>query len=391
MLSANKVSQMKELILKIKDADKAYFVDDNPIMTDKEYDELVEKLKSLESETGIVFSGSPSKRVAGEVKKELQEIKHTKPMLSAQKTKSVDEIGRFIADKAVVVSWKLDGLTIVLRYQGGFLCKAITRGRNGLVGEDVTGAVKYFRNVPKRIKETRTIEVRGEGVLSWKDHKILTGNSEEASNHPRNVAAGLTRTVNPDKGRTNHLDFFAFDLIESPEEFELKSEQLKYMSELGFSVVPNQDFGLHTGRTLEATIKDFNPEEFYYPADGLIFEYDDLLYGKSLGATEHHERRLMALKWEDEEFETKFTGVQLITTRTGIVNIIAQFEEVNLNGSKVSRASIHNLTKFESFEFGIGDTIKVYNANMIIPQVADNVTRSGSFELPKHCPCCGLF
>ena len=390
MLSANKVSQMKELILKIKDADKAYFVDDNPIMTDKEYDEMVDKLKALEAETGIVFSGSPSKRVSGEVKKELQEVKHTKPMLSAQKTKSIDEIARFLADRSAIVSWKLDGLTIVLRYQGGFLFKAITRGRNGLVGEDVTDAVKYFRNVPKRIKETRSVEVRGEGVLSWKDHKILTGNSEEASNHPRNVAAGLTRTVNPDKGRTNHLDFFAFDLIESPENFKLKSEQLKYMSELGFSVVPHQDVGLHTGKTLEETIKEFNPEEFYYPADGLIFEYDDIAYGKSLGATDHHERRMMALKWEDEEYETKFTGVELITTRTGIVNIIAHFDEVNLNGSKVSRAGIHNLTKFESFEFGIGDTIKVYNANMIIPQVADNVTRSGTFELPKYCPCCGM-
>ena len=389
MLNANKVSQMKELILKIKDADKAYFVDDNPIMTDKEYDEMVEKLKALEAETGIVFSGSPSKKVAGEVKKELKEVKHTKPMLSAQKTKSIDEIGRFIADKSVVISWKMDGLTIVLRYQGGFLCKAITRGRDGRVGEDVTDAVKYFRNIPKRIKETRTVEIRGEGVLSWKDHKILTGDSEEASNHPRNVAAALTRTTSPDKGRVNHLDFFAFDVIESPMEFTAKFAQFEYMAQLGFMVVPYQKFWNESEKTLDETIKAFNSEEFYYPSDGLIFEYDDIAYGKSLGVTEHHERRLMALKWEDEEYETKFTGVELITTRTGIVNIIAHFEEVNLNGSKVNRANVHNLSKFESFEFGIGDTIKVYNANMIIPQIADNVTRSGTFELPRFCPCCG--
>jgi DNA ligase (NAD+) len=172
MLNANKVSLMKELILKIKDADKAYFVDDNPIMTDKEYDEMVEKLKGLEAETGIVFSGSPTKKVAGEVKKELKEVVHTKPMLSAQKTKSTDDIHRFIADKDVVVSWKLDGLTIVLRYQGGFLTKAVTRGRDGTVGEDVTDTVKYFRNVPRRIKETGAIEIRGEGVMSWNDIKF---------------------------------------------------------------------------------------------------------------------------------------------------------------------------------------------------------------------------
>ena len=390
MLNANKVSLMKELILKIKDANKAYFVDDNPIMTDKEYDEMVEKLKALELETRIVFSGSPSKKVAGGVKKELQEVKHTKPMLSAQKTKSLDEINRFVADKDAVVSWKLDGLTIVLRYQGGFLTQAITRGRDGLVGEDVTASVRYFRNVPKRIKETRTIEVRGEGVLSWKDHKILTGDNEEASNHPRHVAAGLTRTAEPDKGRTSHIDFFAFDLIDAPYIPNSKGGQFKYMAELGFAVVPYEYYGTKSSETLEEIVQSFNPKEFYYPVDGLIFEYDDIEYGKSLGATEHHERRLMALKWEDEEIETKFKGVELITTKTGVVNIIAEFDEININGSNVSRANVHNLSKFESFEFGVGDTIKVYNANMIVPQVAENVTRSGTYQLPKYCPCCGM-
>ena len=389
MLNANKVIKMKELILKIKDADKAYFVNDNPIMTDKEYDAMVEELKALEKETGIVFSGSPSKKVAGDVKKELQEVKHTKPMLSAQKTKSIDEVNRFIADRETIVSWKLDGLTIVLRYKGGFLTQAITRGRDGLVGEDVTDAVRCFRNVPKRIKETRYIEVRGEAVLSWKDHKILTGDSQEASNHPRHVAAGLTRTVEPDKGRTNHIDFFAFDLIDAPTMPRTKSGQLKYIRDLGLPVVPYEYYGSASYKTLEQVIETFNPKDFYYPADGLIFEYEDSEYGKSLGATEHHERRLMALKWEDEEYETKFTGVELITTKTGVINIVALFEEVNINGSKVSRATMHNLSKFESFEFGVGDTIKVYNANMIVPQIAENITKSGSYKLPKYCPCCG--
>jgi DNA ligase (NAD+) len=306
-----------------------------------------------------------------------------------KETKSVEDIHRFIADKDVVVSWKLDGLTIVLRYQGGFLTKAVTRGRDGTVGEDVTDTVKYFRNVPRRIKETGTIEIRGEGVMSWNDHKILTRDSEQASNHPRNVAASLTRTTEVDKGRLNHIDFIAFDLIESPYNFELKSEQLSFISKLGLMVVPYQRFNKYSGKTLEDTIKSFNPEEFSYPADGIIFEYEDVQYGKSLGATSHHERRLMALKWADEEYETTFTGVELVTTRTGIVSIIALFDEVNINGSKISRANIPSLTKFESYEFGEGDTIKVYNANMIVSQIAENVTKSGTFKLPKYCPCCG--
>ena len=255
MLNVNKVSQMKELILKIKDADKAYFVDDNPIMTDKEYDDLVAKLQSLEVETGIVFSGSPSKRVSGDIKKELKEVKHTKPMLSAQKTKSIDEIGRFVAGKNVTISWKMDGLTIVLRYQGGFLSKAITRGRDGLVGEDVTEAVRHFRNVPKRIKETGTVEVRGEGIISWKDYKILTEDTEEAINHPRNVAAALTRSATPDKERLNHIDFFAFDLIESSEKIELKSSQFQYMSTLGFTVVPYEDYGSYSKKNVRRNDK----------------------------------------------------------------------------------------------------------------------------------------
>ena len=385
----NKVFQMKQLILKIKDADKAYFVFDNPIMTDKEYDEMVLKLKELEKETGVVFARSPSKKVAGEVKKDLKEVVHTKPMLSAQKTKSIEEVGNFIGDKKVVVSWKLDGLTILLRYKNGYLEKAITRGRDGLVGEDVTDTVKYFRNVPKRIKESGYVEIRGEGVISWNDTRVLTKDSDESSAHPRNVAASYTRTTEVDKGRLNHIDFVAFDLIESPHAFKLKSEQLSYFASLGFSVVPHQSFENAGGVSLEETIKSFKPEEFLYPVDGIIFEYEDIEFGKSLGATSHHERRLMALKWEDEEYETTFTGVELVTTRTGIVSIIAKFEEVNINGAKISRANVPSLTKFESYQFGLGDKIKVYNANMIIPQIAENVTKSGSYVLPKYCPCCG--
>lgn len=387
MLTTNKVSQMKELITKIKEADTAYFVHDNPIITDKEYDSLVDRLQSLEKETGIVFSGSPTKKVSGGVKKELKSVVHTKPMLSAKKTKSVKEIGEFIGGKSVVMSWKLDGLTIVLRYKGGLLYQAITRGQDGTVGEDVTHAVKHFRNLPKRIKCKEDIEVRGEGVLSWNDYKIIT--KEDSDNHPRHIAASLTRSVGETNiGRLNHVDFFAFDIV-SNNVIESKYEQFKYMESIGLPVVPYYKCSVNHDKTIDKVVDDLKPEEFSYPVDGLIFEYDDIAYGRSLGSTGHHENRLIALKWEDKEYETTFTGVQLTTTRTGLVSIIAKFEDVNINGVVVRKAKIASLSKFKEFQFGVGDKIKVYSANMIIPQVAENVTKSGTYQVSKYCPCCG--
>ena len=390
MSSTNNVIKMKELIAKIREADKAYFGNDAPIMSDRAYDALVEELKRLEAETGITFAGSPTGRVSGEVKKGLETVRHSKPMLSANKTKSMQEFKRFAEGQNVVLSWKMDGLTLVLRYEKGSFVQAITRGSDGMIGEDVTAAVRHFRNIPHRVSCKDPFEVRSEGVCSWEDHKVIGKNSADAVSHPRNTAAGLVRALSPDRGKLAHLDFYAFELIKSEQEPPTKLEQLHFLSANGFTVVPHTLAQAYSGSdAIEDAVNEFDPEQFAYPADGIVAEYDDIAYGKSLGATAHHENRMLALKWQDELQETVFRGVELITTRTGVVSIVGLFDPVIIEGSQVKRANLHNLGIFESFRFGIGDTIKVYKANMIIPQIAENLTKSGTYELPKFCPCCG--
>lgn len=390
MGSTNHVLRMKELIAKIREADNAYFGEDAPVMTDREYDALVEELKRLETETGITFAGSPTGRVSGGIKKGLETVRHSKPMLSVNKTKSIQDIKRFAEGQNVVLSWKMDGLTLVLRYEKGAFVQAITRGSDGTVGEDVTATVRCFRNLPHRVSCKEAFEVRGEGVISWEDHKVVGKNSADAVSHPRNTAAGLVRTVSPDRGKLVHLDFYAFELIKSEKEPPTKMEQLSFLSVNGFAVVPHTLVQAYSGSSaIEDAVRSFDPEQFAYPADGIVVEYDDIAYGKSLGATAHHENRMLALKWQDELQETIFRGVELITTRTGVVSIVGIFDPVVIEGARVKRANLHNLGIFESFRFGVGDRIKVYKANMIIPQIAENVTKSGSFVLPKFCPCCG--
>lgn len=386
MESTNLVRRMKELINIIKEADVAYFVNDNPTMSDNEYDKLVAELKGIEHETGIVFSDSPSKRVGGNVKEELKSVTHTKPMLSAKKTKCIGDVLEFAANKDVVVSWKLDGLTIVLRYENGELKQAITRGKDGLIGEDVTHTVRHFRNVPLKVPCKDIFEVRGEGVCSWSDFEIIKKN--EGPTHPRNVAAGTVRTLTADEGKLSHLDFVAFELIDSNKDWNSKLEQLEFLENNKFSVVEHSFVGFGSD-DIESEIGKYNPDTYFYPVDGVVIEYEDLKYGKSLGATAHHENRLIALKWEDAEYETIFRGVELATGRTGTVEINAIFDPVDIGGMMVRRANVHGLSGFEKLKLGVGDTIKVYKANMIIPQVSENLTKSGTFKLSEFCPCCG--
>ncbi len=386
----NNLTEMKELIAKIRLADKAYFEEDKPIMTDREYDLLVEKLKNLEDTTGIVFADSPTKKVSGGVKKELEKVQHSKPMLSMKKTKSEHDIVSFAKGRDVVLSWKMDGLTLVLRYNKGAFVQAITRGSDGLVGEDVTRTVRMFRNIPHRIDCKTPLEVRGEGICTWKDHEIISKTSAGDTNHPRNTAASLVRNVIPERGKLCHLDFYAFDITDSEKEFDTKMEQLNYLEMNGFHVVPHELVrGKAGGKAIEDAIAKFKPEDVPYPVDGVVAEFDDVAYGKRLGATAHHENRNIALKWSDQLYDTIFKGVQLVTTRTGVVSIVGVFEPVNMDGARISRAFLHNLAHFEEMKFGIGDLIRVYKANMIIPQIAENVTKSGTFELPMRCPSCG--
>lgn len=384
----NPVFRMQELIGLIQAADKAYFGKDDPIMTDKEYDALVEELTALEKQTGLHFNNSPLGRVGGEVKAELAPVTHTKPMLSCNKTKNIDEVIDFIRQGDVVLSWKMDGLTLVLRYEGGEFKQAITRGHDGLVGEDVTHTVREMRNIPMHVPCRDAFEVRGEGVLSFADYTLL-GRLGCKSSHPRNVAAGAVRSVTADPAKLYHMDFIAFELIKEKAP-STKMEQLEFLKNNHFKVVEHNLINcLDDKNTILSHINHWTPADFAYPVDGLVAEYNDIAYGKSLGATAHHEKRMLALKWSDEVKKTIFRGVSLHTTRNGTVSIIGEFDEVTLDGTNIHRASLHNLSHFEKFAFGQGDVITVYKANRIIPQIADNLTRTGTYELPAYCPSCG--
>ena len=385
----NDIQRMKELIEKITAADVAYFQKDEPIMSDLEYDKLVLELKMLERATGIHFANSPIGKVPSDEKEGLKTVQHTKPMLSCQETKDVNEMVEFAGERDIVLSWKMDGLTLVLRYEKGKLTQAITRGAEGVIGEDVTHTVKHFRNIPLIVPCKDSFEVRGEGVLSWEDAQILTKLGESNATHPRSIASGAVRSVTENLGKLAHLDFFAFELIKE-DSHATKIGQLEFLKENNFAVVEYKLVSPGDRHDdIAECISEWIPEGFAYPVDGIVAEYDDLAYGKSLGSTAHHEKRMMALKWKDEVKETKFRGVELRTTRTGVVSIIGLFDEVVIDGTRVHRASLHNLSNFEKYKFGVGDIIKVYKANMIVPQIAENRMMSGTYELPEYCPCCG--
>ena len=379
---------MKKLITELTEADTAYYKHDEPVMTDREYDRKLNQLQSLEEESGVILSGSPTQKVSGEILEELVSVRHTKPMLSAGKTKSVEDLVKFAGGRDVVLSWKMDGLTLVLRYEDGVLQQAITRGREGIIGEDVTHTVRKFDNVPLAIPVKDSIEVRGEGVISWENFEKINLSLEEPYGHPRNLASGSTRKLNAEEAGKRHLEFAAFELV-TDMQMDTKAEQLGFMEQLGFLVVPYLQIPQADETKIRQAVDRMKPEDFAYPVDGLILEQDDIAYGKSLGSTGHHENRLMALKWEDELYETKFLGLETAVTRTGMVSLTGIFEPVEISGTEVSRAYLHNLDIFKKLALGQGDTIQVYKANMIIPQIAENQTRSGTVDIPSVCPCCG--
>lgn len=379
---------MRKLITELTEADIAYYKHDDPVMTDREYDRKLDQLRSLEEESGIILSGSQTQKVSGEILEELVSVRHTKPMLSAGKTKSVDELVKFAGGRDVVLSWKMDGLTLVLRYESGVLQQAITRGREGIIGEDVTHTVRKFDNVPLAIPVKDAIEVRGEGVISWENFEKINLSLEEPYGHPRNLASGSTRKLNAAEAGKRHLEFAAFELV-TDMKMDTKAEQLAFMEQLGFLVVPYVRIPSADDAAIRQAVASMKPEEFAYPVDGLILEQDDVAYGRSLGSTGHHENRMMALKWEDELYETKFLGLETAVTRNGMVSLTGIFEPVEIGGTEVSRAYLHNLDIFEKLLLGQGDTIQVYKANMIIPQIAENQTKSGTVDIPSSCPCCG--
>ncbi|MEL7648982.1 MAG: NAD-dependent DNA ligase LigA [Sedimentibacter sp.] len=383
---------MKEKIKLLNEASKAYYQENREIMSNFEYDKLYDELVQLENETGTVLSNSPTIHVGYELLSNLPKERHEKPMLSLDKTKDVSVLKDWIGNKEGVLSWKLDGLTIVMTYEGGKLTKAVTRG-NGEIGEVVTNNARVFVNVPLSIPFKGRLIIRGEAVITYRDFEKINSGIEDADaryKNPRNLCSGSVRQLNNKVTADRNVRFYAFSMVasEGADRSDSRIEQMNWLKNQGFSVV---DFRKVNQESLEENVQWFaeHVQENDVPSDGLVLTYDDIAYGESLGNTAKFPRDSIAFKWQDELKETKLLEIEWSASRTGLINPIAVFEPVELEGTTVSRASVHNLSIMEGLELGIGDTIRVYKANMIIPQISENLTRSGNVQVPEACPVCG--
>lgn len=390
-MSGSKKARMLELVEKLNDAGRAYYQEASEIMSNREYDGLYDELLGLEKELGITLANSPTVNVGYEVLSELPKERHESPMLSLDKTKEVEELKRFAGDQKVLISWKLDGLTIVLTYRGGELYKAVTRG-NGEVGEVITNNARVFRNIPLRIAYQGELIIRGEAVIGYKEFERINAGIEDVDakyKNPRNLCSGSVRQLNNEITAKRNVRFYAFSLVQA-EDVDFHNSracQMNWLKDQGFEVV---EFHEVTADTVEAEVINFSEKiaENDFPSDGLVLIYDDIAYGRSLGRTSKFPRDSFAFKWADEIRETKLVEIEWSPSRTGLINPVAIFEPVELEGTTVSRASVHNISIMEELELGIGDRIEVYKANMIIPQIARNLTRSGVSDIPLRCPVC---
>lgn len=378
----NKVDRIRELVEELNKAANAYYKYDNPIMTDKQYDDLYDELSMLESETGYILIGSPTQKVQGVVVDFLEKVEHKYPMLSSNKTKDLDVVRKFVENEDAIQSWKLDGLTVVTEYRRGLLYRAVTRG-NGTIGEDVTHTFKHCVNLPVKLRKPVDITFRGECVIPWDTFKRINSQLEETYSHPRNLAAGTLRQLDSNIAIERKLEYYVFDVVEGFDSGNLIGDYA-YASGLDMPVVEHCMV-----RDLEEDFSKFNPENFRLPVDGLIYRYDDTGYGKSLGTTSHHPLNMLALKWQDQLYETTLTDIEWNTSKTGLINPVAIFNPVDLDGAVTTRATLHNVSYVEDLELGIGDSIMVYRANMVIPKVHKNLTKSNTWKLPDKCPCCG--
>jgi len=381
--------RIKDLIKKLNEANKAYYQENKEIISNYEYDKLYNELEQLEKQTGIVYSNSPTKNVGYKIISSLPKERHESPMLSLDKTKSISELKDWLGEHKGLISWKLDGLTIVLTYNNGELEKAITRG-NGEVGEVITNNAKVFKNIPINIGFKGKLIIRGEAVIKYSDFNKIneTLSEEEQYKNPRNLCSGTVRQLNNEITAKRNVHFFAFQLVEASDiDIDSKYEQLKWLSNLGFEVVESK---IVSQDILEDTIFEFEKKisNNDFGSDGLVLTYDSSEFSESLGRTSKFPRHSIAFKWKDEVKETTLIDILWSASRTGLINPVAIFEPIELEGTTVSRASVHNISILEDLELGKGDTIKVYKANMIIPQIADNVTRSNSITIPKKCPEC---
>ena len=405
------LDRMKELIIILQEAAKAYYAEDREIMSNFEYDKLYDELVKLEEETGTTLAGSPTVSVGYEAVEELPKETHESPMLSLGKTKDREELKQWLKDKEGLLSWKLDGLTVVLTYENGKLLKAVTRG-NGEVGEVVTNNAKTFTNLPLNIPYKGKLILRGEAVITYDDFKKINDAIEDVEakyKNPRNLCSGSVRQLNNEITKNRRVRFYAFSLVKTEqqgdnpfaetrneigmgnsylEEILTREAEMEFLEKQGFDVV---EYKKVSADTIIDAISYFEEKIAGYevPSDGLVLAFDDIVYGKSLGRTAKFPRDSIAFKWADEMKETKLLEIEWSPSRTGLINPVAIFEPVELEGTTVSRASVHNISIVRNLKLGIGDTLTVYKANMIIPQIAENLTMSDSLEIPCSCPACG--
>ena len=388
-MNRQKQERMKELVDLLNRAGKAYYQDAQEIMSNYEYDSLYDELVSLEKELGMTLSNSPTVNVGYQVLSELPKERHEEPMLSLDKTKEVEGLKEFLGDQNALLSWKMDGLTIVLTYQGGELRKAVTRG-NGEVGEVITNNARVFRNIPLKIGYEGELILRGEAVIGYRDFERINEEITDVQakyKNPRNLCSGSVRQLNNEITARRNVRFFAFALVRAPgvDFHNSRAAQMEWLKEQGFEIV---EYHMVTRDTVEREVIKFSEKipENDFPSDGLVLIYDDIEYGQSLGRTAKFPRDSIAFKWADETSRTRLLEIEWSPSRTGLINPVAIFEPVELEGTTVSRASVHNISIMEELELGVGDEIEVYKANMIIPQIARNLTRSGVRDIPAVCP-----
>lgn len=391
-MNESSIKKMKELGEKLREASRAYYQEDREIMSNVEYDALYDTLSALEKETGIVLADSPTVNVGYEAVEQLPKEEHERPMLSLDKTKEREALREFIGEHPALLSWKLDGLTIVLTYENGELIKAVTRG-NGIVGEVITNNARVFKNIPLKISFKGRLVLRGEAIITYSDFEKINetiGDADAKYKNPRNLCSGSVRQLNNEITAKRNVRFYAFSLV-SAEGVDFRNSrevQFRWLNEQGFEVV---EYRKVTAETLDEAM-DYFAEAVTtndFPSDGLVALYDDIAYGESLGTTAKFPRNAMAFKWADEMRDTRLLEIEWSPSRTGLINPVAIFEPVELEGTTVSRASVHNISIMKELKLGIGDTIRVYKANMIIPQIAENLTGSGNAPIPHNCPACG--
>ena len=391
-MNESSIKKMKELGEKLREASRAYYQEDREIMSNVEYDALYDTLSALEKETGIVLADSPTVNVGYEAVEQLPKEEHERPMLSLDKTKEREALREFIGEHPTLLSWKLDGLTIVLTYENGELIKAVTRG-NGIVGEVITNNARVFKNIPLKISFKGRLVLRGEAIITYSDFEKINetiGDADAKYKNPRNLCSGSVRQLNNEITAKRNVRFYAFSLV-SAEGVDFRNSrevQFRWLNEQGFEVV---EYRKVTAETLDEAM-DYFAEAVTtndFPSDGLVALYDDIAYGESLGTTAKFPRNAMAFKWADEMRDTRLLEIEWSPSRTGLINPVAIFEPVELEGTTVSRASVHNISIMKELKLGIGDTIRVYKANMIIPQIAENLTGSGNAPVPHNCPACG--